>query len=222
MALERNDSMESAYQEMFQSSQDDDVEELQDRTPVSTPTTPTTAHPPTPKTPTTTNSPPTTVKPIIQSTPKTPTTTRPATVELESSTTESSQGIVTTESSQETTTTEESSQESVTTESLQESVTVGEYSAVATPSTIPGKTMDHIEFTIQVIRETSVNFALRRTKPTLYRHDCKCMSFIHVFSTSNDGRLITCSGIKWGLVDNSVVTVLLVACLGYTKVSENK
>ena len=82
--------------------------------------------------------------------------------------------------------------------------------------------MEHSEFAIQVILETSVHFALRRTKPTLYRHDYKCMSFIRVFGAIDDGRRIACSGIKWGLVDNSVVTVLLVACLGYTKVPENK
>ena len=76
--------------------------------------------------------------------------------------------------------------------------------------------MEHDEFAVTLIKKTTVHFALRRTKPTLYRHDCTCLSHIRLFRAIDDGVRLACVGVKWEL-NNKVQTVLVVACLGYAK-----
>ena len=76
-------------------------------------------------------------------------------------------------------------------------------------------TVEHDHIAISMIKKTTTHFRLRRTRPTLYRHDCVCLTHIRKFDAIDDGVQIAATGIDWAL-DGSQITVVLVASLGYT------
>ena len=61
-----------------------------------------------------------------------------------------------------------------------------------------------------------MHFRLRRTTPTLWRHEATCFMAMRVFSAIDDSRRIASPGVNWK-IDDQIVTVLVVACLGYSK-----
>ena len=88
--------------------------------------------------------------------------------------------------------------------------------AVESPVVLAPVSVEHDEFALQVIRASHTRRRLRRTNPTLYRHDCFCLSHIRVFKGIDDGVRIACAGVQWQLGEKTL-TVLVVACLGFLK-----
>ena len=74
----------------------------------------------------------------------------------------------------------------------------------------------HDEFAIRMVKKTKVHFRLRRTTPTLWRHEATCFTAMRVFSAIDDGTKIATPGVEWKIGDD-ICTVLVVACLGYSK-----
>ena len=74
--------------------------------------------------------------------------------------------------------------------------------------------VQHDVYTLRKIQETSVHFRLRRTTPTLWRHEATCHTAMRVFSAIDDSTRMASPGVVWK-IDDHTCTVLLVACLGY-------
>ena len=75
--------------------------------------------------------------------------------------------------------------------------------------------LPHDTFAVRVIKKTKVHFRMRRTTPTLWRHEATCFLAMRVFAAMDDGARIACPGVNWKIGDR-IVTVLVVACLGYS------
>ena len=76
--------------------------------------------------------------------------------------------------------------------------------------------LPHDVYTVRCIKSTQVHFRLRRTTPTLWRHEATCFMAMRVFSAIDDSTRIASPGVNWKF-DDQIVTVLVVACLGYSK-----
>jgi len=74
----------------------------------------------------------------------------------------------------------------------------------------------HDDYSISVIKSAKVHFRLRRTTPTLWRHQATCYTCMRVFAAIDDSARIAIPGVTWRIGDH-VVTVLVVACLGYSQ-----
>ena len=74
--------------------------------------------------------------------------------------------------------------------------------------------VEHDEFAVQLIRHATCHYRLRRTKPTLWRHQAKCLSTMRMFDAIDDGVRVAASGIEWQIGQFNIV-VLVVATLGY-------
>ena len=73
---------------------------------------------------------------------------------------------------------------------------------------------EHDEFAVNHIKQAEVHFALRRTRPTLYRHRATCLSHARFFDGIDDAVKIAKSGVVWN-IDGKDMEVIAVACLGY-------
>ena len=76
--------------------------------------------------------------------------------------------------------------------------------------------VQHDVYALRKIRETSVHFRLRRTTPTLWRHEATCHTVMRVFSAIDDSTRLASPGVTWQ-IDGHTCTVLLIACLGYSQ-----
>ena len=73
----------------------------------------------------------------------------------------------------------------------------------------------HDDYAIPLIKRAKVHFRLRRTTPTLWRYEATCYTCMRVFAAIDDSVRIAIPGVVWQIGDH-VVTVLVVACLGYS------
>ena len=77
---------------------------------------------------------------------------------------------------------------------------------------------EHTTFTENHIRGAEVHFALRRSKPLLYRHRATCRSHVRFFDGIDDGVYLAKSGVVWSIPirgREELLEVIAVACLGY-------
>jgi len=75
--------------------------------------------------------------------------------------------------------------------------------------------VEHDEYAVHAIRNAAVHFRLRRTQPTMWRHATVCYPSLRVFGGLDDGVRLAAPGVQWNF-EERVVTVLIIACLGYS------
>ena len=110
-----------------------------------------------------------------------------------------------------TATTEESSQDSL----MMIPETTEDHDEVSSDDEVDGDlVVAHDDFAIRFIKKTKVHFRLRRTTPTLWRHEAICFVAMRVFTAIDDSKHIATAGVNWQ-IDGKICTVLVVACLGY-------
>ena len=76
--------------------------------------------------------------------------------------------------------------------------------------------VEHDEFAIEIIQPVKRHLALRRVKPSMWRHEATCYMNIRLFRAMDDGVKLAFTGVKWALEGKTgLYVVIIVACLGY-------
>ena len=72
----------------------------------------------------------------------------------------------------------------------------------------------HQSYARKYIHSAVVHYRIRRTTPTLWRHEVTCLCNMRVFKAVDNGTILARPGVVWHVGDNTCV-VLLICSLGY-------